>query len=92
MLSAYEKKQLETIEAAMQADDPVWTAQFVTGRRRRPRALSVALLGSVWALWPSLLVTGIVLSVTPLVIVAATVLALSPAAAVLLLYRLWLKD
>jgi hypothetical protein len=69
MLSAHEKKQLEAIEAALQADDPVW------------------------AVWPALLVTGIVLGVTPLVIVAATVLALSPAAAVLLiLYQLRRKD
>ncbi len=89
MLSAHEKKQLETIEAALQADDPVWTEQFVTGRHRRLRALRVALWGPIWAVWPALLVTGIVLGVTPLVIVAATVLALSPAVAVLLLYRLY---
>jgi hypothetical protein len=45
------------------------------------------------AVWPALLVTGIVLGVTPLVIVAATVLALSPAAAVLLiLHQLCRKD
>ncbi|WP_329311511.1 DUF3040 domain-containing protein [Streptomyces sp. NBC_01262] len=95
MLSAHERKQLETIEAALQADDPVWSDQFVTGRPRRPRArvLRAALWGVVLAVWPALLVTGIVLGVTPLVIVAATVLALSPAAAVLLiLHQLCRKD
>ncbi|MDX6347607.1 MAG: hypothetical protein QOF84_2397 [Streptomyces sp.] len=93
MLSAYEKKQLETIEAALQAGDPVWAEQFVTGRHRRPRSLRVALWAPVWVGWPALLVTGVVLGVRPLAIVAATVLALTPAAAVLLLtYRLYRKD
>jgi len=91
MLSAHEKKQLETIEAGLQADDPVWTEQFLTGGHRRPRTLRVALWGPLWVVCPALLVTGIVLGITPLIVAAATVLALSPAAAVLL-YRQYRKN
>jgi hypothetical protein len=87
MLSAEERKALDSIEAALTASDPRWAGQFTAHRPLlRYRLRRAAVWCAVVLGWVALFAAGLVLRSSVLVTVAVTVLVLSPGLTLLAMY------